>query len=439
MVLPGWREGCNLRSMKSQRPSRDILIEELNGALWVAAVENGRFEAIDLDPQIEDVRWGSLYWAKVMRIDARLNAAFVDLDGEATGIIHAADVWLENKKGWVRNQGEKIGQVLKSGQMIVVQVKDARLATDPFGEDDLTVEQKASKVSMDISLMGRYLIHTPLSPQNRISQRIKDPALREQLAAMMKSLNDLHGCILRASAAGTQTDVLVREGKILQKLWEDLQDFERDDEAGLIWAGPDAIHRVLADQAASQIRIIEVSTMENFGRVEEWATDFAPDLVTKIQAADPPENVAKMKRKQQQHADDLGLFDWHDLVDQLNGLFADYIVLDNGGTVIIQDTALGTVIDINMGGARSHAQVNNTALKDIARHLRLRNIGGAILIDPAGNLKLTDRKNLEKLFIQETAHDPSTVTVHGFTRLGLLEVTRTRRAPSLSDRIKALQ
>lgn len=438
ILLPGWGRACNLRPMNAASPARDILIEELNGALWVAAIENGRFAAIDLDPQIEDVRWGSLYWAKVTRVDTRLNAAFLDLDGEATGLIQAADVWLESKKGWLRNPAEKIGKVLKPGQMIVVQVKDARLSTDPLNEDDLPMEKKASKASMDISLMGRYLIHTPLSPQNRISQRIRDVKLREQLSAMMKSLHDLSGCILRASAAGCQTDVLVREGKILQKLWEDLQDFERDDEPGLIWAGPDAIHRVLADQAGSQIRVIEVSTMENFGRVEEWATDFAPDLVTRIQAADPPENVAKMKRKQQ-HYEDLGLFDWHDLVDQLNGLFADYVVLESGGGLIIQDTALGTMIDVNLGGARSSVQVNSEAMREIARHIRLRNIGGAILIDPAGNLKPQDKKALEKLFVQETANDPSTVICHGFTRLGLLEVTRARRAPSLADRIKALQ
>lgn len=425
--------------MKSTNaPARDILVEELNGALWVVAVENGKIDAIDLDPQIEDVRWGSLYWAKVTRIDTRLNAAFVDLDGETSGIIQAHDVWEEKADKWTKNRTKRIGQILRNGQMIVVQVKDARLPTDPFGEADIPLEQKASKVSMDIALQGRFLIYTPLVSGNKISSRITDPALREQMKAMMISLETLSGCILRASASGTQTDMLIREGHILQDLWQALQEFERDEEPGLIWPGPDAIHRVLADQASKHLRVIEVSTMENFALVEEWAMEYAPDLVTKITAAEPPENVARMRKKQKQY-EDLGLFDWHDLVDQINGLLVDYVVMKNGGSLIIQETAVATTIDINMGSAKSAAQVNQDAMREAAKHMRLRNIGGVILIDPAGSLKPAERKELETLFRAEIAKDPNTIDCYGFTKLGLLECTRARRAPSLADRIKALE
>lgn len=421
-------------------PARDILIEDLNGALWAVVVEKGRIEAIDLDPQIEDVRWGSLYWAKVTRIDTRLNAAFLDLDGDAVGMIQAQDVWLEDDNGhWKKNTNARVGQVLRLGQMIVVQVKDARLTTDPLEGDDLPAEHKASKVSMDIALQGRFLIYTPLVKGHKVSSRIKDKTTRTQMAAMMDVLDDnLSGCILRASAAHCQTDMLIREGNRMQGLWVALQEFERDDEPGLIWPGPDAVHRVLADQAASQIRAIEVSTMDNFALVEEWAMEFAPDLVTKIVSAQPPENVARMRRKQQQY-EDLGLFDWHDLVDQMNGLFTDYVILSNGGTLIIEETAVATTIDINMGGGKSQAQVNQLAIKEAARHLRLRNIGGAILIDPAGNLNTAQRTALHKVFKDEIEKDPNTVTSYGFTKLGLLECTRARRTPSLIDKVRALQ
>lgn len=420
-------------------PKRDIIIEDLNGALWVASIEGGRIEAIDLDPQVEDVRWGSVYWAKVTRIDTRINAAFVDLDGECIGMLHASDVWLEQSDGaWAKNQNGKIGQVVSTGEMVIVQVKDARLNTDPMGEDNLPDEKKASKVSMDLALQGRFLIHTPLAPQNRVSSRIRDKKLRGQLIAMMDGIGSLNGCILRASAANCQTDVLMREGAILQTLWDDLQDFERDDEPGLIWPGPDAIHRVLADQAAEQLRVIEVSTAENFERVQEWCMEYAPDLVTKVRAAEPPENVSRMKKKQPSY-EDLGLFDWHDLVGQLNGLFAEYTILPSGGSVIIEETSVATVIDINLGGSKSAAQVNLEALREAARQIRLRNIGGAILIDPAGNIKAKEHAGMEKAFMTEIAKDPTTVAFHGFTKLGLMELTRARRAPSLADRIRALQ
>lgn len=428
-----------MKSATSPAPSRDVLVEELNGALWAVVVENGKIEAIDLDPQIEDVRWGSLYWAKVTHIDTRLNAAFLDLDGEAVGIIQAQDVWLDDGKGnWTKNANARAGQVLRLGQMIVVQVKDARLSTDPFEDDDLPAERKASKVSMDIALQGRFLIYTPLVHGNKVSSRIKDKTLRAQLTDMMKSLDTLSGCILRASAANCQTDMLIREGQMQQTLWTALQEFERDDEPGLIWPGPDAVHRVLADQAAKHIRAIEVSNMDNFARVEEWAMEYAPDLVTKIVSATPPENVARMRRKQKQY-EDLGLFDWYDLVDQMNALFADYVLLENGASLIIETTAVATMIDINMGAAKSQAQVNQVAISQIARHLRLRNIGGAVLIDPAGNLNTAQREALHKTFKAEIDKDPNTITSYGFTRLGLLECTRARRTPSLIDKVRALQ
>ncbi len=422
-----------------KKVTRDILIEELNGVLWVAAVENNKFEAIDLDPQVEDVRWGSLYWAKVTKIDNYLNAAFVDLDGEAVGLLHAKDVWLEDDNGeWSANKGKRIGQVVKGGDMLILQVKDAQLASAPLDNDDLPSEAKASKVSMDISLQGRFMIHTPLVKGNRISARINDKKTRDTLSVMMDNLKDTNGLILRASAAHCQTEVLIREGQILQKLWSDLQTFERDDEAGLIWAGPDAIHRVLANQASQQIRHIEVSTMENFGRVEAWALEYAPDLVTKVKAADPPSNVAKL-RSGEPNYEDLGLFDWYDLVDQLNALFMEYVIMNNGAVIIIQETALGTTIDINTGGAKSSARVNYDAMGEIARQIRLRNLGGMIIIDPAGIIKGKDKKDLEKALKTAIAKDPVTVACHGFTKMGLIECSRARRAPSLNDRIRALQ
>ena len=260
----------------------DILIEELEGSLWTAALRDGRLEGLEVDPVNEEIRWGSIYWAKVKTIDKALDAVFLDLDGFNTGILYNSDVRWTDSKGKVHKGGaESIGKRFKAGDMIAVQAKTAYLPSD---QDDYTgPENKTPQMSMDITLPGRYLIFCAMMDCNRISTRIRDKKLRKQLHKMMDSLEDIQGCILRLAAAHTQSDVLIREGKILKGAWEEIQGYFEGSEPGLIALGPDAIQRTLSDHAAQQVDRIEIVTMDHFKHVEEWCSIFAPDLVTKIE------------------------------------------------------------------------------------------------------------------------------------------------------------
>lgn len=418
----------NKTQPKAKSKGLDILIEEIDESMWVAAADQGRLTGLEVDPAAEAVRWGSVYWAKVARIDASQDAAYVNLDGEHIGILYNADVRvMDEKTGKCKKGGDvAIGKLIHPGQMIAVQAKAGYLPKDP---QDERAEDKNPRLSMNIVLQGRYLLFAPLEGENKVSQRIRDKKMRKQLMGMLEKMNECKGCILRAAAADTQTDILQREAKILNVTWDQVQKFFKGDDPTLIMLGPDAVQRMLSDHAGRSISRIELTTMEYYKQVQEWCGVYAPDLVTKVE----PVEITNPNFE-------LGLFDYRDIVPQIDELFQPYFVLPDGGTVIIQETAAVTAIDINRGAdGRSNLAVNLDAAKEIARQLRLRNIGGAVVID---FLRLKDKAEYKKLqdamadyFIE---HDPCTVQIHGLTGLGLMEVSRQRRTPALIDRYESV-
>ncbi len=405
----------------------DIMIEELDGSVWVAALHQGKLQGLEVDPYAEEVRWGSIYWAKVARIDKAMDAAFVNLDGDNIGLLHNADVRIRNKDGsYTKGGAVEIGKLIQPGEMIAVQAKSGYLPKpDPEGKS--YKEDKNPRVSMNITLPGRYIIHAPMEIENRISARIRDKKMREQLMTMLDGMSDQKGCILRAAASHTQTDVLSREGKILHEIWSQVQAFFKDDKPSLIMLGPDAVQRTLSDNAFNLVDRIEVTTMDHFQETEEWCELYAPDLVTKIVPVELPEPPT-----------DLGLFDFRDIVGQVEDLFQPYAILDKGCVIIIQETASLMAIDVNRGAdTRSTFEINLEAAEEIARQMRLRNLGGAFMIDFL-KMKSADQKKLQtamESFFND--NDPCTVQISGMTKLGFMELARHRRTPPLQDRFES--
>lgn len=403
----------------------EILVDEMEGSLWVATVEKNILTGLEIDPVNEEVRWGSIYWAKVTNIDKAMDAAFVDLDGDNTGILHNKDVRITDKKGNVKKGGDvAIGKLLRPGNMIAVQAKSGYLPR--LDSTDLTIEDKSATVSMDITLPGRHLILSPMMEENRISKRIHDKKQRKQLTKMLNNVDNINGCILRASAANVQTDMLIREGKILKEIWIQLQEFLKGDEVSTIMLGPDALQRTLSDQADKTISSVDIVTMEQYQEVEEWCEIYAPDLVTKIKPVELPDQEA-----------DLGLFDFHDVLDPIEDLFQPYVLMKGGGNIIIQETAAMCVIDLNRGSdTRSGLAINLEAITEVSRQIRLRNLGGIIIIDFLKMKNKREKDTFMKALDEIVISDPCTVQVHGMTNLGLVEITRKRRTPPLQDRLE---
>jgi Rne/Rng family ribonuclease len=406
----------------------EVLIDTIDESLWAVAVDNTTLQGVEVDPISEEVRWGTVYWAKVARIDKAMDAAFVNLDGENIGILHNADVRVLDKQGNYKKGGDKeIGAYLEPGQMIAVQAKAGYL---PKNEDYYIdyPENKNPRVSMNIVLPGRYLLFAPFENSNRVSQRIRDQVLRKQLQEAIQSMTECKGCILRSAAANTQNDILMREARILELTWEQLQNYFKGSSPQLLMMGPGGAQRLLSDLANKQIERIEVSSQEYFEDALEWCEVFAPDLVTKVSINEASQDQSV-----------LGLFEYRDLIEQIEDLFQPYVVLKRKGSLIIEHTAALTAIDVNRGAdKRSNYEINCEAAHEIARQLRVRNLGGIIVVD---FLKMKGKKEVDKLkkllddvFVID---DPCTVQVHGFTKLGLVELTRHRRTPALLERFQS--
>ena len=397
----------------------DILIEDLDGSLWSAAIDKkNKIQNLEIDPYSEIIRWGSLYMGKVGRIDKAHDTAYIDLGFGFEGILYLKDVRID---GAPAPKSKKIGQVLSPGQMIMVQVKTPH---NPSGDDDGEGNNKVSKISMDIALQGRYLIYTPYASENRISKRIIDKDLRKDLKSMLKSVKDIHGCILRASAANCQTDVLVNEGKILKAIWENLIEYDGEAEPTLLMMGPNAVQRTLGDLAANRIGKIYVSTMDIFSETEEWCDLFAPDLMTKIEP-----KAAENTRS------GMGLFEVYDLIGQFENLLKPYVILPSGGVIIIEETAAMTVVDVNSGADKNILNVNLEAAVEISRQLRIRNIGGIVMADFINMNSKSQREKVLQELEKSFVNDPCTSQCHGITELGVFEISRQRRTPTLAEKL----
>jgi len=405
----------------------DILIEEADESLWAAALDAGRLEGLEVDPAAEEVRWGSIYYAKVKTVDKALDAVYLDLDGDNVGILYNRDVRRIDKDGRVQRGGaEAIGKILKPGSMITVQARSAYLPKS--NDQDRRAEEKIPQMSMDVTMPGRYLIYAPFAHKNQISQRISSKAERQKLLKMLDAIEGDQGYILRSAGADLQTDILLREAEILSGAWEQMQEHLSGSDPGLIMLGPDAIQRILSDHAMRPIDRIEVVIMDHLEQVQDWCEVFAPDLVPRITPLEIDNAMA-----------DFALFDYRDIEGQIEDLFHPYAMLPHGGNLIIQDTAALTAVDVNKSGdKRGNLAVNIEAAHEIARQMRLRNTGGIVIVD---FLKMQGKKDEGKLIAaleDAIAQDPCTVQIHGMTALGLIEMTRKRRTPPLQDRFDFL-
>jgi ribonuclease G len=392
--------------------SEDILINVTAHETRVAVIERGAAQEIHFERNAARGIVGNIYLGSVVRVLPGMQSAFISIGGERAAFLHVADIW----RLAVEDQPPlAIEQQLSAGQTLLVQV-----IKDPIGS-------KGARLTTQLSIAGRLLVYLPQEQHIGISQRIVDEAererLRQALAACLPQA-DSGGYILRTMAEGASAAELAADVDYLHKTWYGIQQQAATASAHqLLYCDFDLSLRVLRDFVHSQQQRIIVDELQTYTRLQQFAVQFMPQISAQLQLdeAAPP------------------LFERYGIETEIERALARRVELACGGYIVIDQTEALVTIDVNTGGfVGDHSfdetiyQTNLEAATVIARQLRLRNLGGMIMIDFIDMTPEEHRTQVLEALHQATATDRTRLMIHGFTQLGLVELTRKRTRESLS-------
>ena len=397
--------------------AEEILINVTPRETRVAVLDHGVIEELHIERATHRGLVGNIYLGRVARVLPGMQSAFIEIGLERAAFLHVADIWEFRQAQHTPEVTPKpIEKLLHEGQALIVQV-----IKDPIGT-------KGARLSTQISLAGRLLVHLPQDSHIGISQRIEDEAERTLLKDTLTRLlppNVPHGgFIIRTVAEKSTERDLARDVEYLTMLWADVQARSRSTKSGtLIHQDLTLAERVLRDFASEDTQRIFVDAAGACATMTTFAERYAPALKERVrlhQAARP-------------------LFDMYGVEQEIERALHRRVDLKSGGYVIVDQTEALTTIDVNTGGyvgVRSFDdtifKTNLEAAQTIARQLRLRNLGGIIIIDfidmdlPEHRAAVLEALNLA------IATDRTRLTVNGFTHLGLVEMTRKRTRESLA-------
>ncbi len=355
---------------------------------------------------------GNVYLGKVQNVLASMEAAFVDIGKGRNAVLYAGEVNYDASA--LEGRPPRIEQALKSGQQIVVQV-----TKDPVG-------QKGARLTSQVSLPGRYMVYVPEQSMTGISRKLPDTE-RARLKALLKVLKpEGAGIIIRTAAEGASEEELTADLDRLKKQWELIEKAAKKEAApALLHGEPDLVTRVIRDTFNSDFTSLVVEGEGDFTKVKGYLESFAPDLMERLSQYDGARP----------------LFDTYRVTEQILKALERKVSLPSGGSLVIDRTEAMTVVDVNTGrftgkGGNLEETVtrnNLEAAEEVVRQLRLRDIGGIVVIDfidmlLEGNRELVLRRLKECLGRDRTKHQVSEIT-----SLGLLQLTRKRVGQGLHE------
>lgn len=390
----------------------ELLIDRRGPLLRAATVADGVLTDLQMESTELPSLLGAVFLGRVDRIVPGLDAAFVELGGGGrAGLLALSDIRVPGAatRKDARAGNRPIGRLLRGGQPVLVQVK-----AEPGGT-------KGPTLTMDVALPGRFLVATPLAPGITVSRRLGRAEERQRLVALVEGVTAGGGWIVRAGAADADPALLEAEAEWLALSWRAVEAAAGGAVPALLKAPPDAALRAVVEQGARGLDAVVVDDEAAFAGLAAWAAEAAPDLAGRIT----------------RHRGPAPLFERHDLDGAIADLAERVVPLPGGGSIVIDRTEALIAVDVN-GGERGNAlAVNLEAAREIARQLRLRNLGGIVVVDFIGMRAERDRERLVAELTHAVADDPSAVQVHGLTRLGLVEMVRPRRGPPVPDLLLA--
>ena len=385
--------------------------------LRVAITEGNLLYDLDIENISEIRRKGNIYKGKVSRIEPSLGAAFVNYGAERHGFLPFKEIspqFYPDKHN--RNSRLSVSDCLKKDQEILVQVeKDER-------------GNKGAALTTNISLAGRYLVLMPNNPKAAgISRRLEGKE-RDKLKERIASLNvpESMGLIVRTAGEGKDLEDLKWDLEYLQRVWEGISEANTlKNSPILIFKESDIIIRALRDYLKEDIEEIWVDTEEAFEEASEFIERVMPDQ-------------AKILNK---YENTLPLFTRYQIESQIETAYQREVKLTSGGSIVIDDAEALVAIDINSSQATSGKDIEETAVKtnieaceEIGRQLRLRDIGGLVVIDFIDMMKLENKRAVEDAMREALSEDRARVQIGRISRFGLLELSRQRLRSSLKER-----
>jgi len=400
--------------------SEEILINSTPSETRVALVESGMLQEVWLERASLTGYIGNIYKGQVSRVLPGLQAAFVDIGLDRTAFLHARDMVRQDPvaTGDEPPVEPLISGLLRQGDEVIVQVMK-----DPLGS-------KGARLTTNLSIPSRFLVLLPNCDVTGISARIEEDQERARLKDLVNSLrneNEGHGYIVRTKAEGVNDFALSADMVYLSKVWQAV--LERGATAGLascIYEDLPLSLRALRDMMHKEVDRVRIDSPSALQNARDFARRFVPDWLDRIE----------------EYSSERPIFDLFGVEDELENALKPTTPLKSGGYLVFDQTEAMTTIDVNTGGYVGHRNLEETiyktnleAAQSIARQLRLRNLGGIIIIDFIDMSDEEHRRQLMRSLERALERDHAKIAVMEISPLGLVEMTRKRTTESLERRL----
>lgn len=395
--------------------SEDLLVNITPQETRVALILQGAVQELHIERTSSRGRAGNIYLGKVVRVLPGMQSAFIDIGLERAAFLHVADIWEARQHDAATTPVPPIEKLLFDGQSIMVQV-----VKDPIGT-------KGARLSTQISIAGRMLVYLPQDSHIGISQRIENEEERISLKEKLQKLvpeDEKGGFIIRTMAEDASDADLTMDVSYLRKTWNNIsQQAKKSAPPSLLYQDLSLAQRVLRDFVNDETATIQIDSRENFVKLTEFANDYTPSVLPKMA----------------HYTGERPLFDLYSVETEIERALGKRVDLKSGGYLIIEQTEAMTTIDVNTGSYVNGRNFDDTIFKTnleaahaIVRQLRLRNLGGIIILDFIDMENLEHRESVLAELKKAMSRDRTKVTVSDFSSLGLVEMTRKRTRESLA-------
>ena len=406
------------RERRGKPIGRYLMCVSVNGGVTQIAVLEGR-QLIEhyLSRPADDVSeiHGNVYLAKVQNVLPGMEAAFVDIGTPKNAVLYQGDLQYTDTD--FEGKGRpRIEQVLKSKQTILAQVTKNPIA------------HKGARLTQEVSLPGRFVVLVPNSTTYGISKRLSDSERKRLRSILDRTKPKQHGVIVRTAAEGITAEEIERDVRRLVQQWEEIEALSgRSQAPSLLYREPEMAFRFIREEFNKDFRGVAIDDPEMFERVRTYVESVNPALVDRITYHDP-------------ETESLPLFERHHVHEQLRKALDRKVWLPSGGSLIIEHTEALTVIDVNTGKNVGRSSLEETvfrnnleAAEEIARQLRLRDIGGIIVIDFVDMEVKANREAVATTLRSSLGRDKTRTQVFDISDLGLVEMTRKRIGEGLLE------